>query len=347
MKNLGSYIIQGSFPGGMPHRSVIKFPTPNNNIIETKTFINQNYLSIQKISSGNAYQIDQHRLNLNSSGNRLPSDVRQKMESVFNADFSNVKIHTGGYQAESIGALAFTTGNDIYFAQGQYSPHSPYGQRILGHELTHVVQQRNGRVRNPFGNGIAVVNDHGMEAEAERMGIISTLIKPNIKVVKNIIQRVQDEEEAHLMVGAMWNFIEEDYKTQKYSPEEHNVCLAYVEFTDNTHEELWSFSNVSRLTKKSYGKVNKSEFIPDVKKLTYDPGGMLKYHTEVRLLNYIIYTYNMKKIKEITLTTARDCCISCKKVISHFRKDFKNIPLTVYELQAQIENWEPVSEFFN
>jgi len=95
------------------------------------------------------------------------------MESVFNTDFSSVKIHTGGYQAESIGALAFTTGNDIYFAQGYYNPNTTHGQRLLGHELTHVVQQRNGRVRNPFENGITVVNDPGLEAEAERMSIKS------------------------------------------------------------------------------------------------------------------------------------------------------------------------------
>lgn len=185
-------VLQGSFPGGTPHRSVIKLSASNNYLLQRKTSFNQNNLSIQKTSSGNAFQIDQRRLNLSGSGNPLPNDVRQKMESVFNIDFSGVKIHTGGYQAESIGALAFTTGNDIYFAQGQYNPHSQYGQRILGHELTHVVQQRNGRVKNPFGNGIAVVNDHGMEAEAERMGIkaVSTgnnrLIQNKILPHKNI-----------------------------------------------------------------------------------------------------------------------------------------------------------------
>ena len=42
---------------------------------------------------------------------------------------------------------------------------------MLGHELTHVVQQRAGRVKNPLGGGIAVVQDLTLEAEAERMGM--------------------------------------------------------------------------------------------------------------------------------------------------------------------------------
>src|SRR5690606_27769182 len=52
-----------------------------------------------------------------------------------------------------------------------YNPHSAHGQRLLGHELAHVVQQRAGRVRNPFGSGTAVVQDPALEAEAERMGV--------------------------------------------------------------------------------------------------------------------------------------------------------------------------------
>jgi hypothetical protein len=96
--------------------------------------------------------------------------VQKKMESFFGTDFSDVRVHVG-QEASSIGALAFTYGSDLYFAHGQYDPHTSHGQRLLGHELTHVLQQRAGRVRNPFGSGVAVVQDPGLEAEAERMGV--------------------------------------------------------------------------------------------------------------------------------------------------------------------------------
>jgi hypothetical protein len=92
------------------------------------------------------------------------------MESFFDTSFADVRVHVG-QEASSIGALAFTHGTDLYFAPGQYNPQSSQGQQLLGHELTHVLQQRAGRVRNPLGAGVAVVQDPALEAEAERMGL--------------------------------------------------------------------------------------------------------------------------------------------------------------------------------
>ena len=89
-------------------------------------------------------------------------------------------------------ALAFTLGTDLYFAPGQYNPETIYGQQLLGHELTHVVQQRAGRVRNPFGSGLAVVQDHAMEAEADRMGrlasqpAVARLAQPKMAVAEQL-----------------------------------------------------------------------------------------------------------------------------------------------------------------
>ena len=103
-------------------------------------------------------------------GRPLPDEVRGKMEAALGADFSAVRIHVGP-EAPAIGALAFTVGDTIVFAPGQYDPSTPRGQQILGHELAHVVQQRAGRVRNPFGSGLAVVNDAALEAEADRLGM--------------------------------------------------------------------------------------------------------------------------------------------------------------------------------
>jgi Domain of unknown function (DUF4157) len=104
------------------------------------------------------------------SGQPLPEPIQKKMEGFFNTSFADVRVHVGP-EASSIGALAFTHGTDLYFAPGQYNPQSTQGQQLLGHELTHVVQQRTGRVRNPLGTGVAVVQDPALEAEAERMGL--------------------------------------------------------------------------------------------------------------------------------------------------------------------------------
>lgn len=125
---------------------------------------------IQMRGGSESFALEPGRLNLSGAAGRpLPDAVRHKMEAFFKADFSNVRIFQGA-QAQSIGAHAFTMGSDIYFAPGQYSPDTPRGQQLLGHELAHVIQQRQGRVRAPQGKGTVVVNDHGLEAEADRLG---------------------------------------------------------------------------------------------------------------------------------------------------------------------------------
>lgn len=113
-----------------------------------------------------AFQVNLQR---KTGGWILPKEVQTKMEAALGADFSDVRIHVGP-EVGSIGAIAFTWGSDIHFAPGYYNPHSIHGQQLLGHELTHVMQQRAGRVKNPFGNGTAVVQDHALEAEADNMG---------------------------------------------------------------------------------------------------------------------------------------------------------------------------------
>ncbi len=126
--------------------------------------------AIQRMAHGEAWQPPANWGNLGAGvGQPLPPTVLQKMESFFGTSFADVRVHIGP-QAQSIGAVAFTQGSDIYFTPGEYNPATSQGQRLLGHELSHVVQQRAGRVRNPFGSGLAVVQDRTLEAEADRLG---------------------------------------------------------------------------------------------------------------------------------------------------------------------------------
>lgn len=125
----------------------------------------------QRHGAGNeSFEVDSTRLGLNrGGGSPLPQALLAKMEAAFGADFSGVRVHVGP-QAARIGAVAFTTGNDLYFAPGQYQPQSMQGQQLIGHELAHVIQQRQGRVR-AGGSGVSVVQDRALEAEADRLGM--------------------------------------------------------------------------------------------------------------------------------------------------------------------------------
>lgn len=104
-------------------------------------------------------------------GNNLPEGVQSKMEGAMQTDFSNVNIHSNSSKATDVGALAYTQGNDIHFAPGQYNPTSSAGQELIGHELAHVVQQREGRVQPTTQiGGMPVNDDKGLESEADRLG---------------------------------------------------------------------------------------------------------------------------------------------------------------------------------
>lgn len=104
-----------------------------------------------------------------TGGTPMPKDVQQKMEASFNTDFSDVRIHEGK-EAESIGAVAYAHRNHIHFQSGKYQPKNLEGQRILGHELAHVTQQREGRVSAQSSTVTLPNLDPKLETEANTYG---------------------------------------------------------------------------------------------------------------------------------------------------------------------------------
>ncbi|AKF86068.1 hypothetical protein MFUL124B02_21165 [Myxococcus fulvus 124B02] len=92
--------------------------------------------------------------------------MRGRLEHFFDADFSDVRIQVGT-EALKHGALAFTAGSDVHFAPGCYAPWTRWGQHLLAHELTHVLQQRT-LVTAHLDDGVLEAPE--LEMEAERMG---------------------------------------------------------------------------------------------------------------------------------------------------------------------------------
>lgn len=81
---------------------------------------------------------------LRSQGQPLAAATRQFMEPRFNHDFSKVRIHQDAKAQESarlVNAFAYTVGSDVVFGAGHCSPGTAKGDRLLAHELAHVVQQ--------------------------------------------------------------------------------------------------------------------------------------------------------------------------------------------------------------
>lgn len=90
--------------------------------------------------------------NKTTSGQPISSDVRGYMEPRFNADFSNVRIHSDTESAglsNQLSARAFTYKNHIFFSRDQYQPGTSEGKQLLAHELTHTIQQGHAVQRSP------------------------------------------------------------------------------------------------------------------------------------------------------------------------------------------------------
>src|ERR1041384_7045982 len=104
-----------------------------------------------------------------SVGSPLPQVRRSGMERSFGQGFGDVRVHENATPA-SLGALAYTQGNDIHFAPGQYQPGSTAGLDLIGHELTHVVQQRAGRATVPQRKDGDINADPALESEADQLG---------------------------------------------------------------------------------------------------------------------------------------------------------------------------------
>ncbi|MFJ3902926.1 DUF4157 domain-containing protein [Streptomyces sp. NPDC090025] len=109
---------------------------------------------------------------LGSPGQPLDASLRSEMEGRLGADFSDVRVHTGSTaqrSADELGARAYTSGNHVVLPDGGRDKHT------LAHELTHVIQQRQGPVSGTdSGDGLRVSDpadrfERAAEANARRV----------------------------------------------------------------------------------------------------------------------------------------------------------------------------------
>lgn len=135
-------------------------------------------------------QMENQLNHLQGGGHAMPTGLRNMMESGFGQDFSHVRLHTDSEAAtlsSSIHAKAFTHGNDIYFNQGQFSPDTSEGQKLMAHELTHVVQ--GGRKIGRYNPDSAGWDRH---AEAAREFVASVKSPLDSGTALNIINLIND-----------------------------------------------------------------------------------------------------------------------------------------------------------
>ncbi|MCP5099054.1 MAG: DUF4157 domain-containing protein [Chloroflexi bacterium] len=138
---------------------------------------------------------------LTSTGKELDPNSKANMERYFDFDFSKVRIHTDSKAAKSaklVGAGAYTVGNNIVFGNSLYQPEMVSGQKLLSHELAHVVQQSKAP-QNP--NGLRPIEEPSgsLEREAEQA---------SYKIINNQKPQIQLQASYQApqfgIIGCMW-----------------------------------------------------------------------------------------------------------------------------------------------
>src|SRR5436190_8526639 len=81
---------------------------------------------------------------VHAPGAPLDQEARARFGAKLGHSFEDVRIHTDARAAKSarlLGARAYTVGRHVAFADGRFQPGSPEGDRLIAHELVHVLQQ--------------------------------------------------------------------------------------------------------------------------------------------------------------------------------------------------------------
>ena len=169
-------------------------------------------------------------------GQPLDEAVQARMGADLGHDFGDVRVHTSTEAdalSHQLGAKAFTTGQDVFFREGAYSPHSSAGQELIGHELTHVVQQSTGAVKGHGGMTVHAPGDAfeqqanatartvargGTGAEAQRQAAEEEQVQMQAAEEEEIQMQAAEEEEIQMQAA-------EDEEVQMQAAEEEEKEL--------------------------------------------------------------------------------------------------------------------------
>jgi Domain of unknown function (DUF4157) len=151
-------------------------------------------------------QVEQAVRGARGGGQPLPGRVRAPMERALGADFRGVRLHTDA-QADQfsrmLGARAFTTGREIFFRHGEYHPDGMPGQRLLAHELAHVVQQtatvRDADGARPASTGVISPAAGTAVIQRVKIGGLDTENRKDLQALRKKVEEMRTLEEIDAM----------------------------------------------------------------------------------------------------------------------------------------------------
>jgi folate-binding Fe-S cluster repair protein YgfZ len=131
--------------------------------------------TVQKVEEEELLQGKFQPIQKKANNTGLPDDLKSGMEKLAGMSLDHVKVHYNSAKPAAVQAHAYAQGSDIHMASGQ--------EKHLPHELGHVVQQAQGRVKPTTTVGGMSVNDNaGLENEATSMGEKALQMKSKVNV---------------------------------------------------------------------------------------------------------------------------------------------------------------------
>lgn len=159
-------------------------------------------------------------------GSPMDADTRADMEARLGHDFGDVRVHTDSAAHESaraVNAHAYTVGSNVVFQRDKYDTSSTEGRTMLAHELTHVVQQRNGPVDGtPAGDGVQISDPSDRferEAAANAERAMSTPATPaTVSAAGPAVQREAAEEKVPEETAVQGAFVQREGEEEDEAP---------------------------------------------------------------------------------------------------------------------------------
>lgn len=176
----------------------------NQNAIELQNMVNnssqsKDAMEMQDMADEHSKKEEQYSPIPRKNNTGLPDNLKAGMEQLFGYSLDPVKVHYNSSKPEKVNAKATTEGYRIDLASGQ--------EKHISHELGHVIQQIEGRVKpTTTVNGFAINDDEGLEKEAEELGEKALALNLGLNDVrsdlihmpiasKGVIQRVNLEQD--------------------------------------------------------------------------------------------------------------------------------------------------------
>ncbi|WP_443076016.1 eCIS core domain-containing protein [Streptomyces sp. NBC_01716] len=208
---------------------------------------------IQRARNGSPEQAEKERAEeeprspvhevVSSGGSPIDTETRTDLENRMGADFSDVRIHNDSAahdSAKGVGAHAYTVGNNVVFQRDAYDPSSPQGRTTLAHELTHVIQQRQGPVEGTEAPGGIRVSDPSDRFEREAVANADRVLAepaqasappvaappvaaPTPASAAPAVQRAATEDEEEQPADVQGSFVQ---RAESKSPEEEDEAPA-------------------------------------------------------------------------------------------------------------------------